>query len=578
MLVQLTIRDLGLIEHAELELGEGLQVISGETGVGKSLLLASMSLLRGDRPKTDWIRTGSEEALVAGLFCVTDPDRRAAIEEAVGIELEDGELLIERRLRRQGRHRSRLNGREVTASLLREAGVRLIEIHGQQSQLTLLEPKTQLGLIDDFAGLRATREQYSSEFSRTRELEKEVDTLQKDSEARAERRLSLEHLISEIEAADPRPAERDRLEEELELLEGRDQVMGRIKETLERFHDSEDSLVDQIARAGREFSGLGSRHRDLAEFGALCDSLVGQLEEGLRGLRALVDGLDIDSNTLEEMRRRFDRLVSLEERFRRRGDDLLLYRDELRAELDALGDAEDSLPTLLADLESSVQALQKGAEALTRKRKKALGVLSTQITAELSDLGMERARFRVARYPLTSGRYGGLDAWGADRIEFEFGPNPGEPQKPLAEIASGGELSRVMLSLKRALAEAGSVSTLVFDEIDAGVGGRLGASLGLKLQEIASNRQVLCVTHLAQLACYGANQYRVEKQVSGERTVTAVECLDGERRVEEIATMMRGAHRTDHSIEEAREMLEAAANEISGSPAEGDRVTGEQRC
>jgi len=191
---------------------------------------------------------------------------------------------------------------------------------------------------------------------------------------------------------------------------------------------------------------------------------------------------------------------------------------------------------------------------------------------------MERATFRVARYPLSSGHYGGLDVWGADRIEFEFGPNPGEPEKPLAEIASGGELSRVMLSLKRALAEAGSVSTLVFDEIDAGVGGRLGASLGLKLQEIASNRQVLCVTHLAQLACYGACQYRVEKKVSGDRTVTMVERLDGERRVEEIATMMRGSHRTEHSIEEAREMLEAAENEISGSTSTGDRVTGEQRC
>ena len=561
MLVQLTIRDLGLIERASLEFEGGLQVISGETGVGKSMLLASMSLLAGERPRADWIRTGADEALVAGLFIIEDEQRRRALEEATGIDLEDGELLVERRLRRQGRHRARLNGREVPASLLREAGRRLIEIHGQQSQLALLDPRAQLEILDEFAGLAEARRAFATDFRRTRALESQVESLKRDAETRAERRLSLEHLIAEIDTADPRPGERDRLEEELSLLEGKDQIGQRIAETLQLFHDAEPSIVDHLAATGREFSGFAP-HRDLVEFGSLCEGLAEQLEEGLRGLRAISEGLDVDAGTLDAMSRRFDLLVSLEERFRRRGDDLIAYRTELEEERAALAGAEDSLPELEEELAAAIAALKKSAKALTRKRKKALAELSARIAEELGDLGMERATFRAERTALTGGVFGGCDETGADRIELIFGPNPGEPERPLREIASGGELSRVMLSLKRALAEVGSVATLVFDEIDTGVGGRLGGALGAKLQEIGARHQVLCVTHLAKLASYGAGQHRVEKRVIDDRTVTTVERLDDERRVEEIAEMMRGTQRTARSLEEAREMLEAARREL----------------
>ena len=561
MLIQLTIRDLGLIEHAELELEGGLQVISGETGVGKSLLLASMSLLSGERPRTDWIRTGSDEAMVAGLFVISDLERRKRLEEATGIELEDGELLIERRLRRQGRHRARLNGREVPASLLRTAGQQLIEIHGQQSQLALLDPRAQLEIVDDFAKLTDERREFGSLFRSTRALESQLEALKRDAEARAERRLSLEHLIAEIDAADPRPGERDRLEEELGMLEGKDQISGRISETLHAFREADQSLIDQLSRTSRDF-GAFAAHRELAEFGALCASVSEQLEDGLHTLRAIADGLDVDAATLGEMSRRFDLLVSLEERFRRRGDELVQYRVELAEELEGLSSAEDSLPTLTEELAAATQNLTKRAKALTRKRKKALIELSGRITTELADLGMERATFRADRSPLEGGKFGGLDESGADRIELIFGPNPGEPERPLREIASGGELSRVMLSLKRTLAEAGSVATLVFDEIDTGVGGRLGSALGEKLKEIGARHQVLCVTHLAQLACYGASQHRVEKRVIDDRTVTVIESLDEERRIEEIAEMMRGTQRTDRSLAEAKEMLDAARGEI----------------
>lgn len=566
MLIQLTIRDLGLIERAELDLEGGLQVISGETGVGKSMLLASMSLLAGERPRVDWIRTGAEEALVAGLFVIEDAERARALEEVTGVELEDGELLIERRLRRKGRHRARLNGREVPASLLREAGRRLIEIHGQQSQLELLDPRAQLEILDSFAGLIEERRAFATEFRRTRALESQVASLQRDAEGRAERRLSLDHLIAELEAADPHPGERDRLEEELALLEGKDQIGQRISEALEAFHESEDSVVDRLASTGRDFAGL-EQHRELAEFGALCTSLADQLEDGLRGLRELAEGLDVDSGTLDAMSRRFDLLVSLEERFRRRGDELIRYRDELVEEREALAGAEDSLPALEEELRESILALRKRAQGLTRRRRKALTTLSERIAQELGDLGMDRATFRAERVALESGAIAGCDETGADRIELIFGPNPGEPERPLREIASGGELSRVMLSLKRTLAEAGSVATLVFDEIDTGVGGRLGGALGAKLQEIGSRHQVLCVTHLAQLACYGAGQHRVEKRVIEGRTVTTVERLDEERRALEIAEMMRGTQRTERSVEEAREMLEAARIDRAEEPA-----------
>ena len=564
MLVQLTIRDLGLIEEAQLDFEGGLQVISGETGVGKSLLLASMSLLGGDRPKSDWIRTGADEALVSGLFVIEDPVRQTRLAEILGDELEDGELLVERRLRRQGRHRSRLNGREVPASLLRDVGRQLIEIHGQQSQLSLLDPRAQLGIVDDFAGLETERREFATEFRRARALESQVQTLELDAEARAERKLSLEHLIAEIEEANPQKGERERLEEELGLLEGREQIGQTIANTIARFHDSERSLIDELSKTAREFQAF-SAHRDLTEFGAMLTGVADQLGDGVRVLRAIEDSLELDPATIQKMGQRFDTLVSLEERFHRSGDDLIAYAEELREELEQLDGAEDSLPQLREDLAAAIEGIQKRARSLTRKRKKALASLSESITGELADLGMERATFRAERTP-TEGVFHGLDESGADRVELIFGPNPGEPERPLREIASGGELSRVMLSLKRTLAEAGSVSTLVFDEIDTGVGGRLGGALGAKLQEIGARHQVLCVTHLAQLACYGASQHRVEKRVIDDRTVTQVEWLDEERRVEEIAQMMRGSERTERSLAEAREMMEAAKR-ASDKPA-----------
>jgi len=571
MLVSLTVRDLGLIERAELELGPGLQVITGETGVGKSMLLHSLSLLRGERPSADWIRTGCDEALVSGLFVVSEEALRLRIAEATGMELEDGELLIERRLSRQGRHRCRLNGREVPASLLRAAGERLIEIHGQQSQLSLLDPQAQLDALDRFAALGEERAEYATRFRRARALESHLEATRADSDSRRERRLALEHLVGELDAADPSPGERDRLEEELRLLEDRDHIGQRIAAIRERFHESEGSLVDELAAAAREFSGLGARHRDLGAFGELCAALRDQLDEGLRNLGAIADGLDIDTAALDEMRRRFDRLVLLEERFRRRGDDLVRYREELREELASIGGAEESLPGLEAELAAEIEELGRRARALTRRRTRAAKELAARIAGELAELGMERATFEIRRRALADGRFGGLDERGADRIEWIFGPNPGEPALPLGDIASGGELSRVMLSLKRTLADADSVATLVFDEIDAGVGGRLGGALGSKLREIGARHQVLCVTHLPQLACYGERQLHVEKRVSGDRTVTTVEPLEGDRRAEEIAAMMRGAGRTERSLAEAREMLAAAGavapDRVGGGPA-----------
>lgn len=559
MLAALTVRDLGLIERADLDLGPGLQVITGETGVGKSMLLISLSLLRGERPNADWIRAGADEALVSGLFVIEDEALRASLAEATGAEILDGELLLERQLVRQGRHRSRLNGREVPASVLRAAGERLIEIHGQQSQLTLLDPRTQLEALDRFAGAVPERGEYATLYRRSRALESHLEAMRGEADARRERRLALEHLVQELDLADPLPGERDRLEEDLRLLEDRDHIGQRIAAIRERFHESEGSIVDELGATGREFTALGARHRELGEFGELCGSLREQLDAGIRALAAIAEGLDIDAPALAAMRDRFDRLVALEERFRRRGDDLVRYREELAEELAAIGGAEESLPGIEAELAGAVEELRRRAKALTRRRVRAARELSQCIEAELADLGMERATFEIRRAALPSERWGGLDETGADRVDWIFGPNPGEPALPLGEIASGGELSRVMLSLKRTLAAADSVSTLVFDEIDAGVGGRLGGALGSKLREIGTRHQVFCVTHLPQLACYGERHLHVEKRVAGERTVTTVVRLDGERRVEEIAAMMRGEGRTERSLAEAREMLQAAS-------------------
>ncbi|MEM7261920.1 MAG: DNA repair protein RecN [Planctomycetota bacterium] len=607
MLRQLSIVNFGLIESVEMEFDSGLQVVTGETGVGKSLLLNSLSVLAGKRAKTEWIRRDADEARVVGFFAIEGTPVAASIDELTGLSSSEEGLRVERRLRRTGRHRAFLNGEELPLSMVRRIGSQLIEIHGQRAQLSLLDASAQLEVLDRFAGLIPKREEFTERYRKAMALARELDVAAQDRQQRHDRRMFLTHVLAELDEAELRSGEREEIERELALLEERDRVVHALDAAIEELHDAEPSVIDRIGTHARDLGEIGALHVGLGEFVEAAQGARSLLEDGLRALRQVHEDLDRDPAKLDELRRRLDRLVELEERYRRSGDELVAYHEEVREELEEIVSSEEKLPAGQEELDGFVADLIKRARSLTRRRKAAGKKIAEQIHGALSDLGMERATLEVAvesipepeaagsgeaagdppqatrgkaanrvvqiddpmidseggdpEFTRSGGQLRGFDASGSDRVEFVFGPNPGEPVRPLRAIASGGELSRVMLAIESVLASADRTPILVFDEIDSGVGGRLGTEIGRKLREIGEQHQVFCVTHLPQVACFGEAHYHVDKTVDDGRTRTSIQSLTGKKREAELATMIRGSAKSKTSLAEAREMLQAALQE-----------------
>jgi len=558
VLVHLSIENLRLIEHAELEMGPGLQVLTGETGVGKSMLLASMAILRGERTRTDLVRRTAERARVRGIFHFDGPTAMK-ISELLGSPIEDGELVIEREVRREGRSRCRIDGRENTTTILRRIAPLLIEVIGQGHALTLLQPGAQLDLLDRFGGLLELREEHARSWQEARELEAKIHLIEEGVRERSDRRLFLEHILEELDQANISGDERENLEQELELLEDRDQLLASIETVRQQFEQQEGSILDQLAETRRDLQRMTALHPGIEALVEGCSESLILLTEAVRGLTDVESSLDLDPQLLEQKRQRVDQLVTLENRYQRSGDDLIDYRDECREELAILGGADDELPELREGLQRCISQLSEGAHRLHVARLAVVAQMVEQSTEELTDLGLDKARLEGQLRTLEPAvGWNGMDERGADHFEILFCANPGESLRSIGDVASGGELSRLMLALQRVLAGSTRTGTLVFDEIDSGVGGRLGAAIGEKLHQIGNDHQVLCVTHLPQVACHGTRHHRVIKESRGQVTSTRIEEVTGESRIQELASMLRGDRATERSLEEAREMFTEA--------------------
>lgn len=560
MLVHLSVDDLGLIEHAELEMGTGLQVLTGETGVGKSMLLASMAILRGERTRSDVVRTGCEKATVRGIFHLS-AENAARISELLGIAVEDSDLIIEREIHREGRSRCRIDGRETTTTLLKRIAPLLIEVIGQGHALTLLQPGAQLDFLDRFGGLLQLREDHANNWREARQLEDRIRQLEEGVRGRSDRRLHLEHLIEELDAVNLVEGERGSLEADLELLEERDKVLASIESVRQGFLEQEQSVLDRLGSTVRDLRDLATLHPGIAALVESCSTASVLVEEAVRGLTEVESDLDLDPEILEQKRSRFDQLVTLEQRYQRDVGQLVVYLQECRDELAVLGGADDELPELKEGLERCISRLSEGALQLHKARLEVVQKLVTATEKELKDLGLRKARLEGSLEDIDSVHaWHGMDEKGSDRFEILFSANPGEPLQSIGAVASGGELSRLMLALQRTLAGASGTATLIFDEIDSGVGGRMGAVIGEKLSQIGADHQVLCVTHLPQVACHGVRHHRVIKETEGKVTRTRLEEVHGDERVREIALMLRGDRATERSLEEAREMLVEAGH------------------
>jgi len=560
MLSSLTIRDFAIIDRVTLELGPGLTVITGETGAGKSILISALNLVLGGRATTDVIRAGAEAATVEAVFDPGEaPELTARLADA-GVTL-DGPLIVRRVLARNGRHRVYLNDTAVTLGTLAQVAGGLVDISGQHEHYSLLRTEFHLDLLDRMAGLGGLRAEVAAAYEVQAEVEAALTALLEAQRQKGERLEVLRFQRQELAAAELKdPLEDDALENERKLLRNAEKLRTTSKHAEAALYADDGAAVERLGRAARSIRELAEVDPTLAPVAQDLDTAAALAEEAARTLGAYARRVHADPERLESVEARLALLSKLRRKYGATLAEVIARRDALEAELSTLENADEAIAQLEKARERAATATAKVARKLTKARREAGEKLSGAIQGELADLGMGRAVIQVRVEPL--GRGAGLEAddlhvtaRGADKVEILLSANPGEPPQSLAKIASGGELSRFMLAVKRVIADRDSVGTYIFDEVDTGVGGPTAEAIGRKLRSVSAQRQALCITHLPQIAAMGDAHLRVEKRIEGDRTFSQVVTLEDDARTEELARMVGGATVTETTRALARELL-----------------------
>lgn len=550
MLTALSIRDVVLIEALELEFGAGLGVLTGETGAGKSILLDALGLALGRRGESGLVRSGAAQAVVAATFDA--PAEVVALLEENGLEVEPGEPVIVRRLvKADGGSRAFVNDQPASAALLREIGSRLVEIHGQHDDRGLLAPAGHRALLDAYA--RADTAAVARAHGGWRAAEGELASARAAIEAAQRDREWLEHAVAELEALAPEPGEEEALAEKRRLMQRAEKVADDLA-AIEAHLEGADGAMAHLRQAARVLERVREDHPGFADALAAVDRAVIEGAVAEERLREAASALMHDPRTLEEDEARLFELRGMARKHRVQPDELAALADRLRSDLDRLNAGEEGLGTLETRVAAARESYTAAAAALSAQRHEAAGRLDAAVAGELAPLKLDAARFRTVVAELAEADW---SASGCDRVEFEIATNPGAPFGPLAKIASGGELSRFILALKVALAEEGGAATMIFDEIDRGVGGAVASAIGDRLARLATKAQLLVVTHSPQVAARGAAHLLIAKSSDGVVTRTGVRPLDAGERREEIARMLSGATVTDEARAQAARLLEA---------------------
>lgn len=568
MLRHLRVRNLALIDELELSFAEGLNVITGETGAGKSLLMQALGLAVGGRATADLIRHDTQEASVEAVFAVPDA-RIAVLLENGGYPVEE-ELLVRRVISQNGRSRVYVNGDAATVTVLRQLGESLMHIYGQHEQQVLLEAESALDLLDDFAGLHNQREEVTRRYHALRQTWEHLQALTTGKAAAEARRELLRFQVEEIARAELRAGEDEALRQEKAVLANAERLAQGATAGEALLAAGEEAVTDRLGR-------LLARLRELARIDASLQDAVGlvtgglaQLEEAALQLRRYGQRLHVDPERLEEIETRLALLSRLKQKYGGGVEAILTLHDSLVRELQQIEGGEEAVAGLREEVERVAAHAWDAALALSRTRRSAARTLEAQMAKELASLGMKGSTFQV-RFTESDGMgeennlaspfvraKQQLRSIGCDRAEFYLSANPGEPLLPLAQVASGGELSRLMLALKALSAAVGDAPTLIFDEVDAGVGGAVAEVVGRRLKTLAGNRQVLCITHVPQIAAFADHAYTVEKRTYKNRTVSSARRLSGDEQLHELARMLSGVEISAEAKRHAQEMLGAA--------------------
>ena len=553
MLTELRIRNFAIIEQVTLPLSPGFNVLSGETGAGKSIIVGALGLLLGERASADLIRSGADKATVEGVFDIGELEGISALADERGIEVEDQTLVLKREIASNGRGRAWINGTTVTASVLAEIGRQLVNLHGQHDAQTLLDNESQRQILDAFGGAERQADLVRGAHKELSEVRREIVTLasrRADAEKRAD---YLRHVAKEIEDARLSPGEDTKLEDDARVLENADELRTLASSLNELLSGEETSVLGQLGAAQRPLSSIERIDPSAARMQELFDAGFYALQELARSVEDYAGSVELDPARLEEVRRRRDRLFGLLKKYGPTLQDVISAGTSARAELDLIDTAQFDLANLTARESDARRRLALDAEKLSEMRLSAAKKLAKSVDALLPPLGMPDGRFSVtltARDEPT--------AEGAEDVEFRVALNVGHEDRPLARVASGGELSRVMLALKTILARVDHVPTLIFDEVDAGIGGRVGLQVGDTLRKVAREHQVFAISHLPQIAARAHHHIVVAKGARGGVTTADITVLEGTSRVQEIARMLGGDPESKVSRAHAKELLESA--------------------
>ena len=553
MLELLHIENIAVIEQADIQFRPGFNALTGETGAGKSIVIDAMGAVLGGRTSRDLIRTGAERAFVSAEFSGVSADLPGLADNGVTPD-ENGELLLQREISGDGKNACRVNGRPVTVAQLRQIGGELLNIHGQHDGQQLLDEEQHGAYLDRFGRTEAALAAYRAEYDAMADLRTQIRALQMDEAEKARRVDSLRFQIGELERAELVPGEEEELTQRRELLRNGEKYLSALSGADYCLSGDDESAgaVNQLRDAEEALSGIRSLGGDLAELFKRLGELRSEAYDLAETIRDLRGSFDFSPAELDAVESRADQLYRLKKKYGATVEDMLDYLDKCRAELDAIETADDTLLLLEQKLAKAEKAVRAAGAALTKARKTAAEALEQRIQAELRDLDMHKVRFSIQfeeKEPSPDG---------CDAIRFLMSANAGEDLKPIAKIASGGELARIMLALKNVLAEQEDIGTLVFDEVDTGVSGRAAQKVAQKLAQVSRRKQVLCVTHLPQLAAMADTHFSVEKGERSGRTYTSVTNLDRERRKAELARLTGGAKITLATLTGAEELIAAA--------------------
>lgn len=557
MLLDVHIENFAIIDKLHAQFSEGLNIITGETGAGKSIIVDALTIALGGRAYTEFIRAGTDKAIIEVVFSVKQVQnaREKAIEYGfLDPDQDETDLLIRREVTRSGRNRVLVNGHPATNVMVTELGNLLLDIHGQHEHQSILNPDYHVELLDLYGKLLPLREQITEKFRQFKRVDHELRTLRDRSRERIQHQDLLQFQQQEIATAHLKPGEDDELAQERKVLAGAEQLTSGATAIHEALYGEHGAALESIGAIHSRLEELAKIDDSLEPHVKSCESVQYQLEDIAFSMRDYAQSVEFDPYRLEEIEKRIDEINTLKRKYGNSIDEILTLYEEIETELAGFTDRETLMTELEAEYATLRQELQDLSSQLSTERQLIAKDFEKHVMGELTMLSMEKTRFRVD-FDKAGTEQNPFTATGIDKIEFLIAPNPGEPLKPLSKIASGGEISRIMLALKTLLGTADRIPVMMFDEIDTGIGGKVAEIVGKKLQQVSTNHQVICITHLPQIASKGVSHFHVEKQVDEDRTLTSIQLLSGQQRLEEIARMLGGESLTQTTLQHAREML-----------------------